>query len=670
MIAVEPSPEQTLAVFLGASEFQCAPNLAHGAAFYNSAQGFREYLTAPSGLGLPFENILWLFDDRRDASVQLQDVRNFLKRRSREFSSSQAPAKDLIIYYVGHGLFSSPDQAYCLAIHSLDEESPGLTSIRASDLATVIKTHARVLRTFLILDCCFSAAAHKDFQSAPLLVGRAKLLHELPPYGTTLLCSASAQDASLAPKGLSRTMFSEVLLKTLRQGSPALGPRLSISEIGDLVKLNLRGAFPDNWVRPEVHSPDQREGDVASVGLFPNPAHAVQSMESQSESTASARHAEEIPTKGQELLQELPQKRDGQASRASQQEATKASEVGPKEVGAGNSLFGDPRGPDIEVQAPARPPKSVKKLASVIILSVFLCCGIVLLSVSLKTKKHQLVQQPSLTANHLGILWTNSLGMPFVRVPQTEVLFCIWETRVRDYRTFEHDSPNNGGYDYSKGEQPYILMADGWKQRGTRFGWDAPGFHQDNSCPVTCVSWDDAVSFCRWLTAKERRENRLRLDQEYRLPTDAEWSLSACLTEPISGTPKEKDERVIGLYPWGEIWPPPQNAGNFAGREAKELNWQASLPTINGYVDGYARTAPVGSFPTNRLGIHDLSGNVWEWCDDAYDTNGPNRVARGGSWSDGESRYLLSSYRSFHLPSYRADNYGFRCVLVASGSAR
>ena len=74
-------------------------------------------------------------------------------------------------------------------------------------------------------------------------------------------------------------MFSDSLIKALRQGHSFLGPRLSLSELGDLVKANLQVAYPDVWVRPEVHSPDQREGDVANVSLFPNPAFDLRKAE-------------------------------------------------------------------------------------------------------------------------------------------------------------------------------------------------------------------------------------------------------------------------------------------------------------------------------------------------------------------------------------------------------
>lgn len=268
----EPLPQQMLAVLLGASSFRRAPNLAQGRAFYNSAQDFQEYLLAANGLGIPRENVAWFFDDSRSPSDQLQDIRDFLESRSTDLTNKGTPAKDLIVYYVGHGFFSGPDQTYCLAVRTTDERSEALTSMRSVDLAAIIKAQARFLRKFLILDCCFSAAAYKEFQSSPLQAGRIKLLDELPQKGTTLLCSSSAHDASLAPRDLPRTMFSDALLSALRQGHPFLGPRLSLSELGDLIKTKLHETHASTWVRPEVHSPDQREGDVASVGIFPNAA--------------------------------------------------------------------------------------------------------------------------------------------------------------------------------------------------------------------------------------------------------------------------------------------------------------------------------------------------------------------------------------------------------------
>ncbi len=273
-----------------------------------------------------------------------------------------------------------------------------------------------------------------------------------------------------------------------------------------------------------------------------------------------------------------------------------------------------------------------------------------------------------------GQAWTNHLGMRFVPVPGTKVLFSVWDTRVKDYAAFVKDGANNGGYDYRKdddpqGMQPYVLRADGLKQRGWEYGWDKPGFAQTQDHPVVCVSWQDAMVFCRWLTETDKRAGWLGPEQSYRLPTDAEWSVAVGLGEESGSTPREKSRKVKDVYPWGTGWPPPDGAGNYAGNEAANADWPPDFKTIEGYRDGYARTSPVGSFKANRFGLYDMGGNVWQWCEDWYDRDQKYRVLRGGTWDSRESAYLLSSFRYSSLPFIRFDINGFRCVLVV-GSVR
>ena len=272
MPAIEPAPGRILAVLIGAGWFARAPKLAQGPSFENSARDLREYLLGASGLGLPRTNINWLFDDGRSAVDQLRDVGDFLARRSQELKAAGTPPTDLIVYYVGHGMFCGPERAYHLAIRATEESREGLTSIRVSELAQAINDHGRFLRKFLILDCCFAGAAYREFQSGALQASRTQLVNEMPSRGTALLCAASAKEAAIAPQGLARTMFSDSLLRSLETGHPSLGSHISLSELGALVKQHLQESFPDSWVRPEIHCPDQREGEVAAVCLFPNRA--------------------------------------------------------------------------------------------------------------------------------------------------------------------------------------------------------------------------------------------------------------------------------------------------------------------------------------------------------------------------------------------------------------
>ncbi|MBE7503614.1 MAG: SUMF1/EgtB/PvdO family nonheme iron enzyme [Verrucomicrobiales bacterium] len=258
--------------------------------------------------------------------------------------------------------------------------------------------------------------------------------------------------------------------------------------------------------------------------------------------------------------------------------------------------------------------------------------------------------------------WTNSLGLKFVPVAGTGVLFCIWETRVQDFEAFVQAT----GHDATQGMSS--LRKDGWKHHGDT--WKSPGFRQGPTHPVVGVSYDDAAAFCAWLTAKEQREGRLPAGWTYRLPTDSEWSAAAGNTS----------------YPWGDAWPPPKDAGNYAGEEAKDENWPDNCIVPPNWRDRFPRTAPVGNFAPNPFGLYDLGGNVMEWCSDWYgkamntdevrrlmpeldqDHLNTARVLRGASWLNGShAAFLASGSRGIGGPEDRIDILGFR-VVVGGGS--
>jgi formylglycine-generating enzyme required for sulfatase activity len=251
--------------------------------------------------------------------------------------------------------------------------------------------------------------------------------------------------------------------------------------------------------------------------------------------------------------------------------------------------------------------------------------------------------------------------MVFLTVPGTGVRFGVWDVRVRDFRAFVSATR----HDATAGL--FSVGSDRLEQRSNT--WENPGFSQGLTHPVCGVSWQDATNFCRWLTQKEQKERVLLPAEFYRLPRDAEWSVAVGLKEPAGGTPKSKHAQ-IREYPWGTEWPPPSEVGNYAGEEARDGNWPANWAVIPSYQDRHARTSPVGAFEPNKLGLYDMGGNVWQWCEDYYDGQGGSRVLRGGSWIDDDRAKLLSSCRLMNLPDYRSVSFGFRCVLAEDGSAR
>jgi formylglycine-generating enzyme required for sulfatase activity len=121
------------------------------------------------------------------------------------------------------------------------------------------------------------------------------------------------------------------------------------------------------------------------------------------------------------------------------------------------------------------------------------------------------------------------------------------------------------------------------------------------------------------------------------------------------------------------------DAGNYFGEECKTALGLGELKAagydasgwavIEGFNDGIVLTAAGGSFPPNGLGIYDLGGNVWEWCQDDYEPGSGLRVLRGGSWGNGIRGSVLSSNRFNYDPDNRYENVGFRAVVEA-GSGR
>lgn len=242
---------------------------------------------------------------------------------------------------------------------------------------------------------------------------------------------------------------------------------------------------------------------------------------------------------------------------------------------------------------------------------------------------------------------TNSLGMKFVPVPGTKVLFCIHETRRQDYEVFAATLPSLSTY---------------WKTAAMA---GRPAGHLPNH-PVVGVNWHDANAFCAWLSWKESKH--------YRLPTDREWSLAVGLgkeDKPAADlSPEKLGELDINHYPWGGSFPP--RSGDRAGNYADTV-WYETFPErdwIAGYTDGHATTAAVMSFKPNALGLYDLGGNAYEWCTDLYNPETPDRrVTRGSSYHMSSPHMLRSNHRGWGPAAVPSNGFGFRCVLAPADTA-
>ncbi|MEJ6001067.1 formylglycine-generating enzyme family protein [Paucibacter soli] len=300
--------------------------------------------------------------------------------------------------------------------------------------------------------------------------------------------------------------------------------------------------------------------------------------------------------------------------------------------------------------------------------------------------------------------WTNSLGMRFVTIPAGEFLMGSDESpealaeaypqyprerflklgdeapvhKVRITRAFQMgqhevtvgqfrrfllasgyvpdaERDGTGGYGYNPDYDPASsVRGDAFEGRQPRYSWRNPGFAQTDDHPVVNVTWHDAQALAAWLSKTEGRT--------YRLPTEAEWEY-ACRAggrgRYHGGNAPESLARVANVFDQdsARLWP----------------QWRAfALP----HHDGYAFTAPVGSFAPNAWGLYDMHGNAWEWVsdwhgDDYYaqspvdDPQGPTeggvKVRRGGSWHSW-SFYARAAYRNWNDPDTRYTLVGMRLV--------
>jgi len=221
-----------------------------------------------------------------------------------------------------------------------------------------------------------------------------------------------------------------------------------------------------------------------------------------------------------------------------------------------------------------------------------------------------------------------------------------FEVTNEEYRGFINDLSEEES-------QERLPDSTAWAEAASGANWESYFYGSERSdYPVVAVTWQDARAFCRW--------------EDKRLPTEAEWEYAA------------RAGRVGGVYPWAGFSPrDPQ------GRYLANFN-----PGRQGQAaDGYAFTSPVGSYPPNRWGLHDVAGNVAEWVRDAYtpsytalsgldpvytDSEEDRRVVRGGSWASNAFQIGVG-VRGVQPKDEASARIGFRCAADVSsieGEAR
>jgi len=235
----------------------------------------------------------------------------------------------------------------------------------------------------------------------------------------------------------------------------------------------------------------------------------------------------------------------------------------------------------------------------------------------------------------------NSIGMEFASIPAGKFLMGSPATEEgRDQNENQHEVTLTQGFRMGVHE---VTQAQYEQVMGKN-----PSAFKGATLPVERVSYDDALEFCQKLSDLPAEKAAGR---KYRLPTEAEWEY-ACRAG--TSTPFHFGNELNGT----------------------QANCNGNAPYGTTPKGPYLRkTSSVGSYPANAWGLHDMHGNVMEWCQDWYgdypkylnkdpkgSSNGERRVLRGGSWGYGAS-YCRAGMRDWDAPGYRSSSCGFRLLL-------
>ena len=221
-----------------------------------------------------------------------------------------------------------------------------------------------------------------------------------------------------------------------------------------------------------------------------------------------------------------------------------------------------------------------------------------------------------------------------------------FEVTVGQYRQFMNATGRSDG-----GDCWADIDGDGNWSKTAEANWKNTGYSQNGNHPVACVSWQDAKAYARWLSNQTGEAYRLLSEAEFEYVNRAGTS---------------------GAYIWGNDKNSGCSHANGADASSKQEYSGWSTSTCD---DGYAHTAPVGSFRRNKFGLYDTTGNVLEWVEDCYKSgyshapsdgsaftncsSDSKRVNRGGSWVSNPG-YLRSANRDGGNPTNRFIDVGFR----------
>ena len=244
------------------------------------------------------------------------------------------------------------------------------------------------------------------------------------------------------------------------------------------------------------------------------------------------------------------------------------------------------------------------------------------------------------------------LGMKFVKLPKA-TFYMGWDgdkkkgvkTEIKEDFEIAIHTVTQGQWQEVMGKNPSWFSRDGGGKDQVKDIKDEDLKH----FPVERVSWEEALEFIKKLNEKEKGRGYL-----YRLPSEAKWEY-AC-----RGGATSEEECSYHFY-----FEKPTN-----DLSSKQANFHGDYPYGKGEKGpNLGRTTKVGSYAPNKLGLYDMHGNVWQWCEDLYDPKALARVLRGGGWLS-NGGICRSAYLRRPGPDNRLQGRGFRLAAVPEVGAK
>ncbi len=558
-----------------------------------------------------------------------------VRRAIAKLCAGQSPNDLLLLYYTGHGVLSADNDFY-LALHETTVENPEADGLEADWLRKRMD-RCRAKRQVLMLDCCHSGA----FMAGRKDAGARAVTTETFGEGRYVLTASDAQsfawDAQAlkaGPEGLEgkTSLFTRLLVEGLTTGAAAPDKDIvSVQDLHTYVRGNLPADAPG--MSPQIFV-DRGEGELV---LARNPAARFRLKDELLRALDSGENYMRLGA-----VIELEMILTGGEPRR----ALAAREALRRRLAT-------------ETYVPV-----YKRIEAALAHPDAAASGVAADHAEPEAKKPAAPKQPLLEPKdgvHIGVdprdlpdlAVFKDLDAPWcpemVVIPAGEFMM---GSPTTEPKRFDDEGPRHKvtiGVRFALGR--YAVTFDQYDRFCEATQREKP---DDKSWgrgarPVIDVSWQDAQAYVEWLSKE--------IGHVYRLPSEAEWEY-ACR----AGT--------TAPFCFGETITPEQ------------VNYDGNYPYAGGKKGTYRqKTLPVGTLPANPWGLHEMHGNVWEWCadhwHDGYDgapddgrawidegaDAGAYRVIRGGSWY-GHARGVRSAFRVRRGPGNRYNYLGFRCARV------